>query len=257
MLLGIDHIVIAVRDPDAAADQLAAEVGLTPGGGGRHPGRGTFNRLIWLGDSYLELIGVDDPATVRDWGVGAVTQDLLERGEEGVVAFAIATDDIAGDVAALRAQGAPFEPPHPGQRQRPDGEVVRWTTSVPERLGPDGLPFLIEHELAGAEWGQAARDERADHVHPFGGRATLARLELAVVDPRAAGRRYHEGVGLALLEDPDGTPELPIGPQLLRFVAPSRGEPAATIAIAGTAGGPRSVELLGCRFLVEVAGLIW
>jgi hypothetical protein len=253
MLLGIDHIVIAVHDPDGAAELLQAEVGLEPGGGGRHEGRGTFNRLIWLGDAYLELIGVDDSVAAAGWTVGEAALRLLAAGREGVAAFAIATDDIAADVALLRAGGAPFEEPRAGARTRPDGEVVRWTTAFPRELGPDGLPFLIEHELRGAEWGPAARAARADLVHPFGGKASLARLELAVPDPRAAARRHHEGVGLAIVAEGDGLPELPIGPHLLRFVHPSGG-PATTIAIAGTAGGPRSVSLIGCRILVDVGG---
>ncbi|TMD28247.1 MAG: VOC family protein, partial [Chloroflexi bacterium] len=53
MLLGIDHLVIAVAVPDDATAQLEQELGLTSAGGGRHDTLGTFNRLVWLGDSYL------------------------------------------------------------------------------------------------------------------------------------------------------------------------------------------------------------
>ena len=60
VLLGIDHVVLAVDDPDAAAAELEAKLGLAATGGGRHEALGTFNRLVWLGDSYLELIGVFD-----------------------------------------------------------------------------------------------------------------------------------------------------------------------------------------------------
>jgi hypothetical protein len=255
MLLGIDHIVIACRNPDAAVARLLDEVGLEPGGGGRHPGRGTFNRLIWLGDTYLELIGVDDPGLARGRGIGASAQAVLERGQEGFASFAIASDDLRADVAALRALGAPYEDAAPGQRDRPDGSTVQWLTALPDRLGPDGLPFLIEHDTAGAEWGAAERVTRADRVHPFGGRATLARLEIAVDDPHHAARRLHAGVGLEVLDEADGTIDLPVGPQLIRFVGRGPGVPATTIAIFGTAGAPRSVDLLGCRFLVEVATL--
>ena len=60
MLLGIDHLVIAVRDPDAAAATIERDLGIAFTGGGRHDAWGTFNRLAFLGDSYLELIGVFD-----------------------------------------------------------------------------------------------------------------------------------------------------------------------------------------------------
>ena len=106
---------------------------------------------------------------------------------------------------------------------------------------------------ADAGWGDAVRAARADQKQPFGGKATLARLELAVADPAATARRYHQGVGLAVLTREDGSAELPIGAQLLRVVPSGRAVPGCSIVIAGTAGGPRSVDLLGCRFEVEVA----
>jgi hypothetical protein len=253
MLLGIDHVVIACRDPDDAAEQITERVGLAAGGGGRHPRFGTFNRLVWLGDSYLELMGVADPRLARGRGVGAAALALLGRGEEGFASFAIASDSLARDVAALRRIGSPYEDPKPGERERPDGETVRWQTALPERLGIDGLPFLIEHDSSGPEWGDAARAARAEQEQPFGGKATLARLELAVDDPMTVAGRYHESVGLAVLPGPDGAMDLPIGAQLLRFVAANRTVPRCSVVIAGTAGSPRSVDLLGCRFEVEVA----
>jgi hypothetical protein len=253
MLLGIDHIVIAVHDPDAAVELITDEVGLAAGGGGRHPRFGTFNRLIWLGDSYLELMGVSDPKLARGRSVGAAALQLLERGQEGFASFAIASDSLQRDVARLRELGAPYDDPEPGERERPDGDVVRWLTALPDRIGPAGLPFLIEHQYEGAEWGPEARAARADVVHPFGGKATLGRLEIAVPQPTAAALRYHDGVGLAVLPDVDGIIDLPVGPNLLRFVPPAPGDPTVSIVIDGTAGQPRSVDILGCRFLVEVA----
>ena len=69
--LGIDHLVIAVADPDAASAELEAKLGLAPGGGGRHDRLGTFNRLVSLGDTYLELIGVFDRAAAASSWIGA------------------------------------------------------------------------------------------------------------------------------------------------------------------------------------------
>jgi catechol 2,3-dioxygenase-like lactoylglutathione lyase family enzyme len=253
MLLGIDHIVIACRDPDAAAELLRAEVGLEPGGGGRHERNGTFNRLVWLGDSYLELMGVFDAGLAGQRSIGASALAILQAGTEGFASFAIATDDIRSDVAALQALGSSLEPPADGQRVRPDGDVVRWQTAISPTVGLGGLPFLIEHEYVGSEWGEPARAARAEQVHPFGGRATLARLELAARDPKLAAARHHREIGLATVAAADRSIDLPIGPQLLRLNRPRTGRPHVIIAIDGTAGSPRSVDLLGCRFLVEVA----
>jgi catechol 2,3-dioxygenase-like lactoylglutathione lyase family enzyme len=251
MLLGIDHLVIACRDPDASIDRLAGELGLEPGGGGRHERYGTFNRLIFLGDAYLELMGVFDSDLARARGIGAATEALLEAGAEGLASFAIATDDIDGDVARLRRLGAPYDDPAPGERRRRDGEVIRWRTALPERIGPDGLPFLIQHEDAGPEWSAAARQRRRDAIQPFGGRAALAAVMLPVSDPEAAAERHGRLLGLPVSQRADGAAELPIGPQVLRFVPGSTAD-AVEVVIAGSSGQPRSADLLGCRFRIEV-----
>ena len=181
MLLGIDHLVIAVRDPDAAA--AALERGLGLGVHRRRPARawGTFNRLAFLGDTYLELIGVFDRALVghprRPRWAGRRSA-LLDAGREGLATYALATDDVDGDVGRLRAAGSSIATPVDGSRTRPDGEVVRWRTAGPAAPRPVRPPFLIEHEDAGAEWGAEARAARAAFRHPGGGRLRLTTLEL-------------------------------------------------------------------------------
>lgn len=252
VLLGIDHIVIACRDPDHAAAQLTGLAGLEALPGGRHPRWGTFNRLVWLGDSYLELMGVEDPVLALGREIGAATQRLLAAGREGVASFSLASDDLAGDVARLRAAGSRYEDPAPGERRRPDGEVVRWHTALPPALGPDRPPFLVQHDETAAEWRPAERADRAQRVHPFGGTATLARLEIEVDDPLAAGTSYTEALGLVPVAVDDGSVDFAIGSHVVRL-RPRSGLPDATVVILGIEGGPRSVDLLGCRIQVEIA----
>ena len=101
MLLGIDHIVLAVDDPDVAAAAIEQDLGLHPAGGGRHEAQGTFNRLVWLGDSYLELIGVfDRELAARSW-IGPAVLAALERGG-GLATWAIAVDDLDGQLRWLQ-----------------------------------------------------------------------------------------------------------------------------------------------------------
>ena len=67
MLLGLDHLVVAVADPDAAADALEQTVGLACTGGGRHPAWGTFNHVLKKGsDGSMELRRVDIPEMRQD-----------------------------------------------------------------------------------------------------------------------------------------------------------------------------------------------
>jgi hypothetical protein len=227
MLLGIDHLVIAVRDPDTAADDLTDVLGVAWIGGGRHEAMGTFNRVAFLGDSYLELIGVFDPARVAEnpqFAVGGATVAVLEAGREGLATYALATDDIVGDVNRLRASGSWIGNPVAGSRGRPDGDTVRWMTAFPS-LGPDRPPFLIEHELAGAEWGDEARAARAAFRHPVGGRVRLAGIEIGVHDPVAAVGRFDTEIGLAF----DDTGETRVGDQWIRLTA-AGGAPVVELA---------------------------
>ncbi len=197
-LLGIDHLVIAVRDPDAASAALQRALGIAFAGGGRHGSAGTFNRLAFLGDTYLELIGVFDRGLVLSnvqFAVGRAAVAVLDAGREGLATWAVATDHCADEVARLRAAGSSIGDPVAGSRTRPDGEVVRWVTAFPA-LGPEEPPFLIEHELSGAEWGPAARMARAAFRHPGGGALRLDAMVVPVADPPAATRRYRDVLGL-------------------------------------------------------------
>ena len=232
MLLGIDHLVIAVRDPDAAAATIERDLGIAFTGGGRHDAWGTFNRLAFLGDTYLELIGVFDRALVASptgSAVGRATLAVLDAGREGLATFALATDDIDGDVGRLRAAGSSIAAPVDGSRTRPDGDVVRWRTAAAGRLGPCDPPFLIEHEDAGAEWGDEARAARAAFRHPNGGRVRLTRLALPCADPEAVANAHRATVGLAFESSDDGGAEARLGSQVVRLSGDGDGRPVVDL----------------------------
>jgi hypothetical protein len=247
MLLGIDHLVIAVGDPDAAATELESRLGLAPDGGGRHDALGTCNRLIWLGDTYLELIGVFDAALAADSWVGAPTLRALERGG-GLATWAIATDDMDADGEALRARGSDLGRPVPGERVRPDGRAVRWRLSASARLGPDRPPFLIEHDTTGAEWSPDDRAERA------GGPASFTVLELAVDDVNPTSRAFTQTVGLRFRPSLSGhgARDADIGRQIVRL-RPRRdpGVDGATIHLRQDSAQATQIDTLGCRWVVR------
>jgi hypothetical protein len=197
-ILGIDHLVIAVRDPDAAAADLERELRLAFTGGGRHAAAGTWNRLAFLDDAYLELIGVEDRGRVLanpEFAVGSAALAVLDAGSEGLATWAVAVHDCAAEVSRLHRGGSPIGDPMRGSRVRPDGETVRWVTAFPA-LGPAEPPFLIEHEMAGAEWGPAAMAERRAFEHPGLGRARLGALVLPVPDPANTAARFEAVVGI-------------------------------------------------------------
>lgn len=252
MIRGIDHLVIACADPDAAAAQLEATLGIVAEGGGSHPGAGTWNRIAWLADgSYLELIGIDDADAARAHPVGAAALSALDEGPGGFATFALVADDLERTVAVLQASGSSVSEPRYGSRARPDGETVEWWTAVPETpLAPDAPPFLIQHLYQGAEWGADALTARAAFRHPIGSPVILSRLDIAVADPIAAAARLHEALGLEVIAVAD-LAVCEIGRHVLRYVPRGQMPVPAVITLGAAIDVPRTVELFGVRFDVE------
>jgi glyoxalase-like protein len=243
VLLGIDHVVLAVDDPDATAEQLEAELGLRASGGGRHEALGTFNRLIWLGDTYLELVGVFDRDLAAESWLGRPVLSSLERGG-GLVTWAIAVEDLDGHLRWAPGEGR-FIGPIDGERRRPDRRVVRWRLAHPPDLGP-ALPFVIEHDLTGAEWTPDERAARAAEEHPVGSRVRLAGLEVLVDSPPVAAGRIRSL--LATSVEPDGrrAVRVVVGPQAVRFAMPGDDSgPPATVDLLAESPGKRRTSRVG------------
>jgi hypothetical protein len=246
MYLGIDHLVIAVDDPEAAATQLEREVGLAATGSGRHDTLGTYNRVAWLGDSYIELIGVfDRPLAERSW-LGRPTLQALDAGG-GLATWAIATDALDADLEHLRAAGSDLDDAVAGERRRPDGAIVRWRFSAAPLLGPVEAPFLIEHDPTSAEWTPADRALRSGDS--FG----LEALELSVDNVQVTSQRMGRAVGLRFRPSlaGGGARDANLGDQIVRL-RPRRGATsAAVIRLRGPGRDLRNVDLFGCRWVVD------
>jgi len=257
MLLGLDHLVIAVPDPEAAAAELEREAGIACAGGGRHPLWGTFNRLAWFGDTYLELIGLFDLSLAPNGAVSRAVAAALDAGHVGLVSYAVATDGVDADVARLRALGSDLGDVEARSRTRPDGEVVSWRAAFPTSLGPAVPPFLVEHELMGAEWGDAARAARASFAHPLGGPARIVALELPVPDIEAATDAYARTVGIEFSAIDPRSAHAVIGSQLVRlhhgvpYWNPAVVEIAVDRAPGSPGGAPREIDALGVRWRIR------
>ena len=252
MIRGIDHLVIAVADPDAAASELERTLGIACTSGGRHSGAGTFNRLAWLSDgAYLELIGVDDRGAAAANPVGAAALAILDGPGAGLAAYALADDQLEHTVAELQANGSRIGAPIAGSRRRPDDELVEWVVAFPARLGPDGLPFLIRHVAAGAEWSPEAQAARAAAPPPIGSPVSLVRLDLATADPSLAAADHAQQLGLAFWSVAD-VAVAEIGPHVVRLMPPREMAVPAAVTLAATGpGAPLAGELFGMQINVE------
>lgn len=224
MRIAIDHVVLAVDDPDATVELLGEQLGLTAGGGGRHEALGTFNRLAWFGDAYLELVGVFDRELAgRSW-FGRPILAALERGG-GLATWAIAVDDL--DAAIRWAPPAALSGPIDGERRRPDDRVVRWRLAHPDAISATE-PFLIEHDLDGAEWTPGERAARAGEVHAIGGRVRMLGLEVETPSPAAAAGRIRRLLAATVEPAGRGVVRVRLGDQEVRFLV-TRGRSPASI----------------------------
>ena len=142
MLHAIDHVVIRVRDLDAAAQDYARLLGRAPSWRGVHPGAGTANALFRLENSYVELLS---PAS--EGPLARALSDQLASQGEGVAALALATDDAAALAARLRERGIEASEPAEGEgREATSGALRRWrNTFLPAAATRGPLVFAIEH----------------------------------------------------------------------------------------------------------------
>ena len=90
----IDHVIYATRDLDVAAVRIESELGVQVVAGGRHEGLGTHNRIVPLGDGYLELLAVCDAEEAARSALGSALQARLEQAGDGLMAWAVSVDDV-------------------------------------------------------------------------------------------------------------------------------------------------------------------
>ncbi len=178
-IVGLDHVVVVVRDLAAAAETWRG-LGFTVSDQGRHSAHmGTGNHTLMLGDDYLELLGVLTP-TERN----APTRALLEQ-REGIERLAFTTTDAAKGVATLQARGIAGEGPIAFSRpvDMPDGTIseARFETFLwPRDERPGGVRlFACQHFTRETVW-LPHLQSHANTAHK------IIRLEMLSPDPKAA-----------------------------------------------------------------------
>ena len=67
MTLTLDHIAISAGTLEEGVAFVEAALGVPLAGGGQHPHMATHNRLLGLGDVYLEVIAADPAAPRPTW----------------------------------------------------------------------------------------------------------------------------------------------------------------------------------------------
>lgn len=131
---GLDHIVHAVRDLDAAAD-LYQRLGFTVGARNVHPW-GTHNRIVQFDRFFIELLTIGEPDKIPPPRDGVVSFGALQRDylavREGLSMLLLASDDAAADLRRFTAAGIAVGDLFSFGREgrRPDGSVVKLQFSL-------------------------------------------------------------------------------------------------------------------------------
>jgi catechol 2,3-dioxygenase-like lactoylglutathione lyase family enzyme len=243
--LKLDHIIIGVHHLEQAEALFRQKLGLAVSGGGIHPSGGTANRIIVIGDTYLELIAVRIPEEAQP----SMMARLMKG--EGYLNVVLASDDIHADSADMAKRGVVVYGPTAGQLTSPDGRTRGWSRTDIER--PDlaqRYPFLIQHDSSGQERRVRLAGWNVPPAHPLGAKKVES-ATIAVADLAEAALRFQHIYGLSptplysaetegwedgtLVAFPLGT-----GGQSLRLAAPAR---------------DTSTDLAGNAFIPQPGGL--
>jgi catechol 2,3-dioxygenase-like lactoylglutathione lyase family enzyme len=263
MARGVDHVVHAVHDLDAAA-ALYRALGFQVGARNRHPPSwGTQNHIVQLSDCFVELLTVAEPAQIaphgpRFFSFGAFNRDALEYGE-GLSMLVLESRDASADARAFREAGIGDYEVFDFERdaRRPDGATVRVAFSLAfasDPLAPDVGFFACQHRFPDNFWNPAFQfhfntagsiagvvmvaDKPSDHYSFLsaltgdreissasnGAAARTPRGEIQVMEPAAYERHFNQEA-----------PDTARGAQLaaLRFAVRDLGATAAVLQGSG------------------------
>lgn len=171
----LDHLLLGSNDLDRGIAYVEEQTGVRAGAGGVHPGRGTRNAVLSLGDRrYLEIIA-PDPGQDKVPDFAAPLLNLLKSSSiPRLVGWAAHPGDLDALAQTLKESGITIDGPRAGSRQRPDGRLLKWKTLNLHDDHNGVLPFFIEWD--------------PNSAHPSTDAPAGCRLEsFALADPDPVG----------------------------------------------------------------------
>jgi catechol 2,3-dioxygenase-like lactoylglutathione lyase family enzyme len=190
--VALDHLIVAVRDLEAASATYESLLGRAPSWHGSHPSHGSANTLFRLDNTYLELL-----APIGEGGLAGLLRARLDAAGDGLVGFALRTEDASACSAALRARGLAASDAVDGEgHETRTAAVRRWRNVLLPREASRGvLVFGIEHR---------SPPDALPLVEPAEPAAAITGIDHVVVRseaPEAVIRFYGEQLGLRLALD--------------------------------------------------------
>jgi len=193
LLDSLDHVIIGVRDLDAASSAYTRLLGLEPSWRGTHPEAGTANTLYRLDNIYLELI-----APTGAGPQGDLLAAWLDARDEGLVGIAFGTADAESCRLGLAERG--MEPEAVEEARGVDlatGAVREWRrVQLPMAATRGVFLFAIEHRSPPDRLPLAPSTG-----DPAGSVAALDHVVIRSPDANAAAALYGEALGLRLALD--------------------------------------------------------
>lgn len=194
-LKSFDHLIIAVRDLDAAEATYTRILGRAPSWRGSHPEGGTANVLYRLANMYLELL-----SPVGEGFFATGVRHHLETSGEGIFGIVLGIENADAAAAGLRAAGLHPTGPQPGSGVDGRTGVRREWRNV--YLAPDetrGLfMFLIEHVSPAGALPAAALTEGVAAASAVEG---LDHVVVMTPDPDGCRKLFGDVLGIRLALD--------------------------------------------------------
>lgn len=205
-VLGLDHCIIAVEGLEGARQDYE-KLGFTCAPLGNHQNRATANHCLMFPETYLELLGVNEP----DNPDGGLREKLIARGE-GLHRLALGTPDADAVKAQVEALGVRTDGPNDLERpsKEPEGMVkFRNLFLEPDDLG--GMPvFMCGHKTP-----ELMRNERL--LTHKNGANRFAGITGIAVDPMATAQAFSKLFGKAAITETGYGVEIDSGRGFIRL----------------------------------------
>ncbi len=137
-----DHLILTSPDLSKGMDYVENLLGIRPVFAGQHPGLGTHNALLSLGNrTYLEVIA-PDPKQGFDKNKLWIT--IEDTPAPRLAHWVAQTDQLEVIVAKAKEHQIPLGDIRPGSRTQTDGTPISWKATFPAVENFGGLlPFFI------------------------------------------------------------------------------------------------------------------
>ncbi|MCP4006139.1 MAG: hypothetical protein GY725_18300 [bacterium] len=193
MLQTFDHVVIVVRDLEAATNSYQRLLGRKPSWRGIQLDSGTANSLFQLDNMFIELL-----SPVSQGEVARVTREALAKQGEGLGLLCFGTDDADALAKELRQRGLSASPPVPGSdREFKTGAHRLWRTVYLPETDTRGVRVFGVQNLAASDSLPAVELSCAAEESV----SALDHIVINTTDPEAAIDLYREKLGLHLALD--------------------------------------------------------